>query len=76
MLLKFCAEILLHANLKSQGKLSGFETLIFLQVRQHEEGLQGSWNSGVVKKVRRLQRFVEYNEILNEKINTKLVESI
>lgn len=47
-----------------------------VEVRQHEEGLRGSWHAGVVKKARRLQRFVEYNELLNEKNNTKLVESI
>lgn len=47
-----------------------------VEVRQHEEGLRGSWHAGVVKYARKLQRFVEYNELLNEKNNTKLVESI
>lgn len=47
-----------------------------VEVRQQEEGLQGSWHAGVVKEAKRLQRDVEYNELLNETNNAKLVESI
>lgn len=47
-----------------------------VEVRQQEEGLRGSWYAGVVKEVKRLQRDVEYNELLDEENNAKLVESI
>ncbi|KAH9624140.1 hypothetical protein KSS87_013121 [Heliosperma pusillum] len=47
-----------------------------VQVRQLEEGLRGSWHSGVVVGVSDSCRDVRYNELLCESGKFKLVESI
>ncbi|KAJ9170216.1 hypothetical protein P3X46_018341 [Hevea brasiliensis] len=47
-----------------------------VEVRQFEEGLRGSWHPGVVVGVSKLCRSVEYDELLSETGDSKLVESI
>ncbi|KAH9311769.1 hypothetical protein KI387_026804, partial [Taxus chinensis] len=47
-----------------------------VEVRQHEEGLRGSWHAGVVIRVHKLHCYVEYKELLSEDGLNKLVESI
>ncbi|KAK6924278.1 Agenet-like domain, partial [Dillenia turbinata] len=45
-------------------------------VRQLEEGLRGSWHSGVVVAVSDLCRSVEYDDLLSETNEAKLIEHI
>ncbi|XP_031400614.1 uncharacterized protein LOC116210732 isoform X2 [Punica granatum] len=47
-----------------------------VEVRQFEEGLRGSWHPAVVIGVSNLSRTVEYAELLDEKGDNKLIESI
>ncbi|KAK6922794.1 Agenet-like domain [Dillenia turbinata] len=47
-----------------------------VEVRQFEEGLRGSWYSGVVVAVSDLCRSVEYDELLSETNEAKLIEHI
>eukprot|EP01018_Ginkgo_biloba_P015782 Gb_10246 [translate_table: standard] len=47
-----------------------------VEVRQHEEGLRGSWHAGIVIKAKKLHRSVEYKELLSEDRNSKLIETI
>ncbi|KAI4369280.1 hypothetical protein MLD38_017739 [Melastoma candidum] len=47
-----------------------------VEVRQFEEGLQGSWYSGVVVGVSDLCRQIKYDELLSETGRSKLIESI
>ncbi|KAL8171782.1 hypothetical protein V2J09_023586 [Rumex salicifolius] len=47
-----------------------------VEVRQIEEGLKGSWYSAVVVGISDMSRVVEYNELLCETEDSKLVESI
>eukprot|EP00257_Ricinus_communis_P015138 XP_015572991.1 uncharacterized protein LOC8281219 [Ricinus communis] len=47
-----------------------------VEVRQFEEGLRGSWHPGVVVSVSKFCRSVEYDELLSETGNSKLIESI
>ncbi|KAJ0096565.1 hypothetical protein Patl1_27993 [Pistacia atlantica] len=47
-----------------------------VEVRQFEEGLRGSWHPGVVVGVSDLCRMVEYDELLCETGDSKLIESI
>ncbi|KAJ4952174.1 hypothetical protein NE237_029006 [Protea cynaroides] len=47
-----------------------------VEVRQFEEGLRGSWHSGVVVGVSYLCRSVRYDELLCETGDSKLVEAI
>lgn len=47
-----------------------------VEVRQFEEGLRGSWHPGVVVGVSELSRSVEYDELLSETGDSKLIESI
>ncbi|XP_056159174.1 uncharacterized protein LOC115682444 [Syzygium oleosum] len=47
-----------------------------VEVRQFEEGLQGSWHQGKVVGISNLCRTVEYDELLSETGNGKLIERI
>ncbi|XVE83378.1 hypothetical protein DITRI_Ditri16bG0084100 [Diplodiscus trichospermus] len=47
-----------------------------VEVRQFEEGLRGSWHPGVVVGLSNLFRSIEYDELLCEKGDSKLIESI
>ncbi|XP_048128377.1 uncharacterized protein LOC115750485 isoform X1 [Rhodamnia argentea] len=47
-----------------------------VEVRQFEEGLQGSWHQGKVVGISNLCRTVEYDELLSETGNAKLIECI
>ncbi|XVF17015.1 hypothetical protein REPUB_Repub10bG0080400 [Reevesia pubescens] len=47
-----------------------------VEVRQFEEGLRGSWHPGVVVGVSNLFRSIEYEELLCETGDSKLIESI
>ncbi|XP_044469924.1 uncharacterized protein LOC123199127 isoform X3 [Mangifera indica] len=47
-----------------------------VEVRQFEEGLRGSWHPGVVVGVSDLCRMIEYDELLCENGDSKLIESI
>ncbi|XP_022774765.1 uncharacterized protein LOC111316848 isoform X2 [Durio zibethinus] len=47
-----------------------------VEVRQFEEGLRGSWHPGVVVGVSNLFRSIEYDELLCETGESKLIESI
>ncbi|KAL4290336.1 hypothetical protein GQ457_14G002610 [Hibiscus cannabinus] len=47
-----------------------------VEVRQFEEGLRGSWHPGVVVGVSHLFRSIEYDELLCESGDSKLIESI
>ncbi|XP_010270326.1 PREDICTED: uncharacterized protein LOC104606694 [Nelumbo nucifera] len=47
-----------------------------VEVRQFEEGLRGSWHPGIVVAVSDLSRSVEYDELLCDKGESKLVEAI
>ncbi|KAE8680718.1 PHD finger transcription factor-like protein isoform 3 [Hibiscus syriacus] len=47
-----------------------------VEVRQFEEGLRGSWHPGVVVGVSQLFRSIEYDELLCESGDSKLIESI
>ncbi|XWS41290.1 hypothetical protein CRYUN_Cryun17cG0068300 [Craigia yunnanensis] len=47
-----------------------------VEVRQFEEGLRGSWHPGVVVGVSNLLRSIEYDELLCETGESKLIESI
>ncbi|TYH49328.1 hypothetical protein ES332_D10G128200v1 [Gossypium tomentosum] len=47
-----------------------------VEVRQFEEGLRGSWHPGVVVGVSHLSRSIEYDELLYETGDSKLIESI
>ncbi|XP_007048458.2 PREDICTED: uncharacterized protein LOC18611905 [Theobroma cacao] len=47
-----------------------------VEVRQFEEGLRGSWHPGVVVGVSNLFRSIEYDELLCEAGDSKLIESI
>ncbi|XP_058075041.1 uncharacterized protein LOC131223612 isoform X2 [Magnolia sinica] len=46
------------------------------QVRQFEEGLKGSWHSGVVIGYEKSNRIIEYTNLLTEDGSSKLIESI
>ncbi|XVF58822.1 hypothetical protein PTKIN_Ptkin07bG0097100 [Pterospermum kingtungense] len=47
-----------------------------VEVRQFEEGLRGSWHLGVVVGISNLFRSIEYDELLCETGDSKLIESI
>ncbi|KAK9292391.1 hypothetical protein L1049_020358 [Liquidambar formosana] len=47
-----------------------------MEVRQFEEGLRGSWHPGIVVGVSELRRSVEYDELLCEMGDSKLIENI
>ncbi|XP_058075045.1 uncharacterized protein LOC131223614 isoform X2 [Magnolia sinica] len=47
-----------------------------VEVRQFEDGLKGSWSTGVVIRCERLVRHVEYTDLLSENGSSKLIELI